>query len=243
MEVHPPEDAVHTVREFLIHMLAIVLGLLIAIGLEQSVEGLHRLHERHELEENMRAEAERNVEILTTHLDVSIPELVQYRAHLAAVRAAVARDGFVDITLPPRQMKKVDAVMDAPERDVWPVSLASSTSGLLPEPMAQMYSHVDYNATEDEKEVDRMREASALLTRFSLATGYEVRPNEALHPSLAEREQLVVALSTEVQQLFQLLHRDNLFLLDCQGVLKGFDNVRSLEQWVTDQPKRLDAYR
>jgi hypothetical protein len=243
MEVHPPEHAVHTVREFLIHMLAIMLGLLIAIGLEQSVEGLHRLHERHELEENMRAEAERNVEILTTHLDVNIPELVQYRADLVAVRAAVARDGFVDITLPPRQMKRGDGVMFAPERDVWPVSLASGTSALLPEPMAQMYSHVDFNATEDVKEVDRIREATALLTRFSLATGYELRPNEQLRLSLAQRDQLLVALSTEVQQLFQLLRRDNLFLLDCQGVLKGIDNVRSLEQWTVDQPKRLDAYR
>jgi hypothetical protein len=192
---------------------------------------------------SMRAEAERNVEILTTHLDVNIPELVQYRADLAAVRSAVARDGFVDITLPPRQMKPGDAVMVAPERDVWPVSLASGTSALLPEPMAQMYSHVDFNATEDVKEVDRMREASALLTRFSLATGYELRPNEQMHLSLAEREQLLVALSTEVQQLFQLLRRDNLFLLDCQGVLNGIDNVRSLEQWAVDQPKRLDAYR
>jgi hypothetical protein len=207
------------------------------------VEGLHRLHERHELEENMRAEAERNVEILTMHLDVNIPELVQYRADLVAVRSAIARDGFVDITLPPRQMNRVGTPMSAPERDVWPVSLASGTSALLPEPMAQMYSHVDFEATEDVKEVDRMREASALLTRFSLATGYELRPNEQLHLSLAERDQLVVALSTEVQQLFQLLRRDNLFLLDCEGVLKGFDNVRSLEQWSVDQPKRFDLYR
>ena len=40
------------------------IGLLIAISLEQSVEGLHHVHQRHQLEEDLRAEGERNVEIV-----------------------------------------------------------------------------------------------------------------------------------------------------------------------------------
>ena len=243
MEVHPPGHPIHTVREFLIHMLAIVLGLLIAIGLEQSVEGLHRLHERHQLEADMRAEAATNAGILSTHLDVNIPELVQYRADLVAVRVAVPHAGYVDVALPPRQIQQANRTMLAPEHNVWPVALASGASALLPEPMAQLYAHLDFNATEDVKEVDRMREATALLTRFTLVTGYSLRPNESLHLSLAQRDQLLVALSTEAQQLFQLLRRDDLYLNDCNGLLKGFETKQSLEAWETTQPLRINSYR
>lgn len=52
MEVHPPDHPVMTWRQFFIHMATIVLGLLIAIALEQSVE---KLHQRHEVKEARRA--------------------------------------------------------------------------------------------------------------------------------------------------------------------------------------------
>lgn len=50
MEVHPPDHAIHSRRDFVIHMSTIVLGLLIAIGLEQTVEYVHHRHEVRELE-------------------------------------------------------------------------------------------------------------------------------------------------------------------------------------------------
>jgi hypothetical protein len=46
LEVHPPEQTLHSWTDFFIHIATIVLGLLIAIGLEQMVE---RLHEHYEL--------------------------------------------------------------------------------------------------------------------------------------------------------------------------------------------------
>jgi hypothetical protein len=58
IDVHPPHQATHTWRDFFIHIATISVGLLIAIGLEQSVEALHRLHERHVLEHDLRQECE-----------------------------------------------------------------------------------------------------------------------------------------------------------------------------------------
>src|ERR1700684_678890 len=46
LEVHPPHQTAHSWRDFFIHIATIVLGLLIAIGLEQMVE---RIHENYEL--------------------------------------------------------------------------------------------------------------------------------------------------------------------------------------------------
>ena len=41
LDVHSPEHTPHSWRDFLIHIATIVVGLLIAVGLEQSVEWLH----------------------------------------------------------------------------------------------------------------------------------------------------------------------------------------------------------
>jgi hypothetical protein len=51
IDIHPPHHAATTRRDFLIHLSTVVLGILIAIGLEQSVEVLHRRHQLHELRE------------------------------------------------------------------------------------------------------------------------------------------------------------------------------------------------
>jgi hypothetical protein len=42
LDVHPPHEAIHTWKGFFIHIATIVIGLLIAIGLEQTVEVLQR---------------------------------------------------------------------------------------------------------------------------------------------------------------------------------------------------------
>jgi hypothetical protein len=64
MEVHAPEHAIHTWREFFIHMGTICLGLLIAIALEQSVEALHHRHQMHESRERILEEIGRNRELV-----------------------------------------------------------------------------------------------------------------------------------------------------------------------------------
>jgi hypothetical protein len=63
LDVHPPEHAAHTRRDFFIHIATIVVGLLIAIGLEQTVEYFHHRHQIHELREALAEERE------NAHLD------------------------------------------------------------------------------------------------------------------------------------------------------------------------------
>jgi hypothetical protein len=60
MEVHAPHEPIHTWRDFFIHIATITIGLLIAIGLEQTVEYLHHRHLVKEARENIRREIEAN---------------------------------------------------------------------------------------------------------------------------------------------------------------------------------------
>ena len=47
LDVHPPHSATHTWKDFFIHIATIVIGLLIAVGLEQGVEYMHHRHQAH----------------------------------------------------------------------------------------------------------------------------------------------------------------------------------------------------
>jgi len=60
IEVHPPHETIHTVKDFLIHIAAIAVGLLLAIGLEQTVEYFHHLREVKEIREALQQERQRN---------------------------------------------------------------------------------------------------------------------------------------------------------------------------------------
>src|ERR1700722_17928535 len=59
----PTHHAASTWRDFYIHITTIVLGLLIAIGLEQTVEWMHHRHQLHQLEADLHTEGIRNLHI------------------------------------------------------------------------------------------------------------------------------------------------------------------------------------
>jgi len=56
LDVHAPHEPIHTSRGFATHILAIVVGLLNAVGLEQTVEYVHHSHQRKVLREGIVAD-------------------------------------------------------------------------------------------------------------------------------------------------------------------------------------------
>lgn len=61
LDVHPPHQSAHSWKDFLIHIATIVIGLLIAIGLEQTVEWMHHRNELREARRALVLERRRNV--------------------------------------------------------------------------------------------------------------------------------------------------------------------------------------
>ncbi|MEG9432499.1 hypothetical protein [Terriglobus sp. ADX1] len=60
LDVHEPEHPIFGVRDFLIHLFTITVGLLIALGLENLAEWRHHVHLKHQAEENIRLELRAN---------------------------------------------------------------------------------------------------------------------------------------------------------------------------------------
>jgi hypothetical protein len=44
MDLHPPHQPIHTLKDFLLHLLTITVGLFIALTLEAAIESLHHRH-------------------------------------------------------------------------------------------------------------------------------------------------------------------------------------------------------
>jgi len=133
--------------------------------------------------------------------------------------------------------------MTSPERTVFPVAQSTGAIALLPETEAQAYAMQDFQAQEDAKDVDAIRAANALVDRFSLAIGTNVLPGEHLRLTLAERDQLIVGLSTYAQELYTLLHRDNLFLNEAEGIVGGIHDEQSMRNWLGTHKLLMDKYR
>jgi hypothetical protein len=78
LDVHPPHAAAHTWKDFFIHIATIVCGLLIAVGLEQTVEYFHHRHQVAETREALLAEREINQK-------VAADDTIMFRREAAAL--------------------------------------------------------------------------------------------------------------------------------------------------------------
>ena len=62
LDVHAPHDRMEGWRDFLLHLLTITIGLLIALSLEGLVDWRHHRHLVHEAETNLHGEIVRNAQ-------------------------------------------------------------------------------------------------------------------------------------------------------------------------------------
>lgn len=92
MEIHPPEKPIHTVKDFLLQLMTITIGILIALSLEGTLEWSHHRTLASEAKENLRQEILDNKRELGKILS-EVPELrknedaaIQFIADLRAHR-------------------------------------------------------------------------------------------------------------------------------------------------------------
>jgi hypothetical protein len=139
MEVHPPHGPMHSWRDFWIHLGTITIGLLIAISLEQSVEKIHHIHQRHQLEQDLRAEGVRNIDLVAQNTQV----FDSVKAYALTLRQAVdtmrKSGGKVKLPYPIRPKMPTPA---APSDAVWATAKESSLIELLPRERAEIYARL-----------------------------------------------------------------------------------------------------
>ncbi len=187
LDVHPPHHAASTWRDFLIHIATICVGLLIAIGLEQTIEAIHRAQERRAFIAAFHAECEENLKSLDSNVAAAQSAVVYFRAAIVALRDARPQADFVTVTLPSRVST---ARRHTPSRAVWTAAKASGKVALLDDSLAQVYDRVDFEAARCEEALPPISKASARLDYFKLRNNLEVKPEATVRLTLAQRDEL-----------------------------------------------------
>ncbi len=222
LDVHPPHHPTHTWKEFFIHIATICVGLLIAIGLEQSVEAVHRHGERLELIREMHTEAERNLQVMAPDIKVVTSYEHWTLVVLNMLTAATPASGSITVTLP---SQSPPLPTHQPSRTVWTVAKANGRVALLSEDLAEIYSRVDYEADEYVKSRDERVKAEASETAVETRLRIQVEPNATLHLATADRDELARALAL----VYTTSHNTNYWLLSWAGATNGIAHDASTQ--------------
>jgi hypothetical protein len=249
LEVHPIGELRGGWREFAFHIATITVGLLIAVALEQSVEALHQVHQRHQLQHDLREEAERNVETLRADLALE--------SESAWLRAAM--DGAAGITSPTRVPLSLPATpcipgtlgangtsplvhthYFAPSDAVWATARDAGLIARLPVNEARMYSRLAHNAVLLAGVRDRVELAcdriAALQSRFATLSADGTTASWALNAEQAAH--LADAAADADTMLRALLWRLRWNLHFEEGILKGQTDVDEILMNEAAKPKR-----
>lgn len=183
IDVHPPHTATHTWKDFFIHMAAICLGLLIAIGLEQSVEYFHHRQQVADLRQEFEAERRANA----VHFDAGVAEWRRFaplvQGNLRTLAYLRDHPGAPPSKWPDRMswyMKTFTASNAA-----WKTAQESAALQYMSRPEVQQwgsfYSQLDDIAKESSEERDGVIRAKAFLQQGPAL--------EQLTPGQLEKEQ------------------------------------------------------
>jgi hypothetical protein len=145
LDVHAPHGGVHTWKDFWIHLGTITLGLLIAVGLEQSVEKLHRLNERHQLQADLRQEGLNNQEIIAGDMknnDSRLNWLLRLRADVDRMRASGGKQKVAYRSWAEMDPKGAALPFIYTSSAVWQTAKESEMVALLDRDQAELYTAV-----------------------------------------------------------------------------------------------------
>ena len=204
LDVHPPHEAAHTWKDFFIHIATICVGLLIAIGLEQTVEAIHHHHEREFLKEQMLHEAQGNLEVIKPQIEYSHQVVSFVLAHEKALQDAAADGDGVKVTLPANTPSMPNVpILISPSRGTWTVAQAAGTIALLPPELAKVYAREDLTAEFEKSAEDDLSEKLMQLATALLKAHLQDHALTAMHMTRAQRDDLLVAYD-EVNQAAQI---------------------------------------
>jgi hypothetical protein len=100
LDVHPPPHAAHGWRDFFVHIATIVIGLLIALGLEQAAEGIHHRAQVREAREAIVQERSANQREFANTTEMFRRETKRFQTNLAVLQYLQQHPGAAPNTWP-----------------------------------------------------------------------------------------------------------------------------------------------
>jgi hypothetical protein len=194
LDVHPPHHSTTTWRDFFIHIATICIGLLIAIGLEQSVEALHRHQEREQLRKALDNES-RQILFDTSRVEAGETIDLQWIHAMETQVSDAARDHHPLEPLAHR----TSYGWDIPDEPVYKAARASAKLDLLTDDETVVYGELDAVMTQIltkyEELIHARRELDAFVRELNFAQPAGTKPLSAASPAnLKQLHTLIVQL-------------------------------------------------
>jgi hypothetical protein len=137
LDVHPPNEPVHSWRDFFTHLATITIGLLIALSLERCVEWKHHRNLVHEAEESLRVEIEANAK----ELQVNLEDVRKNRKQLAD-DVIILRKIIANPKVPNRETPKLEFNIGSFSDVSWRTAQSTGALGYVPYEQAHEYSDI-----------------------------------------------------------------------------------------------------
>jgi len=141
LEAHAPHEAIQTWRGFFVHIATIVIGLMIAVLLEQTVEFFHHRHQRLLLEEQMREVLNDDTELVAA----DTAKLDGFRDYLLSLQSAVAARRQGQVTAPPAvDDPRAAFAIELPSLAPYEAAKDNGTISLLSSQRIRLYNRVAF---------------------------------------------------------------------------------------------------
>jgi hypothetical protein len=236
LDVHAPHQAIHAWKDFLVHIVAITIGLLIAIGLEQTVEYVHHRHQRETIEQQMRMVFSDNVSSDAEDLK----RLASMRAALAALRSDIEgrlRERNHDTTATLSGNLIATQIVVTPSMAPYESAKENGTVALLPVARIRIYNRLYFQRQLLVTILQNWQSSTTALAEFSerfkdfpasadLGTPLVLPELDTLRPT--DLEEYLRLVATSIKRTDLAASRIALFDAECQVVLEGVPDEATL---------------
>jgi hypothetical protein len=137
LDVHPPHERVHSWKDFFVHIATICVGLLIAVGLEQTVEAVHHHHQREQLLISLDHDTRATLQDADFAAAERLRRMQWNQARIQQVRAALTSHKPLAPAVPLKS-----AFITVPADPAWEVARASGMIPLFSQGEIAAYSEV-----------------------------------------------------------------------------------------------------
>lgn len=227
-DVHPPHAAAHTWTDFFIHIATIVIGLFIAVGLEQIVEFIHHRHQRLLLEEQMHDVLESD----SRYVALDMRELTDARAYWVELATAIAaRRLGQPPTMEPKPGDPRSAIfIRLPRLTPYEAAKLNGTVALLPLERIRLYGRIEtmheYLVTATTSWARALTDANAFKKRFNFAADSNGMGGVLDHADLSDLSsteliEYQVLISKLLDAADFLISYLRMFDAECRTILDG----------------------
>lgn len=183
--IHAPQDENFSWRGFLTHIAVVVIGLLLALGLEQGVEYIHYEIQRERLEADMQATFMSNLQ----RAQKNIQTLNGFRAYLIELRNAVSsRIAGGSVQPPSTSDPRNSTYVPPPTLGTYEAAKINGSVGLLSLNRIRLYDRIAFQHSLMQRNFEHFYDAIRALGSFAnrFASAGDARRSGISQPNISE---------------------------------------------------------